>query len=34
MINTKCQLKETLRFEEQIYRLLGYKGLIHALVSS
>lgn len=34
MIKTKCQLKETLRFEEQIYRLLGYKGLIHALVSS
>lgn len=34
MINTKYQLKEILDFEEKIYRSLGYKGLIHSLISS
>lgn len=34
MIKAKDQLKKTLEYEEKIYRSLGYKGVMHALLSS
>ncbi len=34
MIKTKIQLKKILDYEEKIYRSFGYKGLIHAWISS
>lgn len=34
MIKSKKQLKETLTYEEKIYRSLGYKGKLHSFISS
>lgn len=34
MITTKEQLKYTLNYEQKFYRTLGYKGKLHAIISS
>ena len=34
MIETKKQLRQTLKYEEKIYRELGYKGKLHSFISS